>query len=482
MEAYLIGIPLLVILSVVASKGAGRYGVPALLIFLIIGMLAGPEGPGRIPFANYGLAQGLGVLALIFILHSGGLDTRSEEAKPVFWKALSLSTLGVVIVAVLVAALSSRLLGFDLVHGILLGAAVASTDVAAVFTILRTRGAGLTGSIRPLLELEAALNDPMSVFLSVGALQLISSHQSGILDILPLFLQQMTLGLVLGYLAGVLTPRLINGIRAEFEGLYPVLSVSLVLLTYGVAQSVGGSGFLAVYVSGLVLGRKTFLHKRSLLLFHDGLAWLGQIMMFLTLGLLVLPSEVVRVAPVGLALSAFLILVARPIGVIACLTPFRVPLREQLMISWAGLRGAVPIVLATYPLLAGIPEARLIFNLVFFVVFSSVLLQGAAIPAISRLLGLAGPLQKRFRFPIEYNPTTNLRNELVEVPVPEGSPVVGRALVELELPQGALVVLIQRNDDVIVPRGGTRIEPLDRLLVLAEAEPLRQVRERVAAT
>jgi cell volume regulation protein A len=233
-------------------------------------------------------------------------------------------------------------------------------------------------------------------------------------------------------------------------------------------------------VSGIVLCNETYVHKRSLVLFHDGLAWLMQIVMFLTMGLLIQPREVLQVAASGVALSAFLVLVARPISVLVCLTPFRFSFREQMMVSWAGLRGAVPIVLATYPLLAGAPGARLIFNLVFFVVFTSVLLQGATIPAVSRWLGVAGPGGKRFRYPIEYTPTADLKSQLAEVPVPESSGVIGQSLVELALPAGSLVVLIRRGDEVFVPRGVTRIEAGDTLLVLADGDVLARIRTIVA--
>ena len=243
----------------------------------------------------------------------------------------------------------------------------------------------------------------------------------------------------------------------------------------------GGSGFLAVYVSGIVLGNTNYVHKRSLTVFHDGLAWLMQIVMFLTMGLLVLPSEISRVAVSGVLLSAFLVFVARPASVLLCLTPFRYSLREQLMVSWAGLRGAVPIVVATYPLMAGASDARPIFNLVFFVVFISVLLQGTSVPLVSKWLSVAAPLVTPFRYPIEFNPTTDLKNELVEVPVPDGSAVVGRSLVQLALPAGALIVLIRRRDDVMVPRGSTQIEAGDTLLVLAEPDALDRIRATVSA-
>jgi cell volume regulation protein A len=373
-------------------------------------------------------------------------------------------------------------LGFDWLHGLLLGATIVSTDVAAVFTVLRSRSVSLQGRIRPLLELESALNDPMAVFLSVGLLELLSRRNGAALwTLAPMFIRQMTLGTLAGAGAGKAMRWMLNRVALDYEGLYPVLSVALVVLTYGLTDRVGGSGFLAVYVSGIVLGNSDYVNKRSLTLFHDGLAWLMQIVMFLTMGLLVIPSEVSRVALSGIALSAFLVFVARPVSVLACLTPFRYPLREQLMVSWAGLRGAVPIVVATYPLIAGAPGARTIFNLVFFVVFISVLLQGATIPAVSRWLNVAAPLSRRFRYPIEYTPAPGEKNRLVELPVPPGSAAIGRPLVDLRLPTGALVVLIRRHDDVFVPRGNTQIASDDVLLLLAERDAIDRTRAIINA-
>ena len=478
---YLIAIPALLILSVVASKGAGRFGIPALSMFLLIGMVVGREGPGGVPFSNYVLAQTLGIIALIQILHSGGLSTRLEDVRAVRWSALVLSTCGVVIATAMIGAFSVRFLHLDWLHGLLLGAAIASTDVAAVFTILRSRNVSLQGRIRPLLELESALNDPMTVFLSVGLLGLILHPDAASpARLIPMFFQQMIVGTLVGIGAGHATRWSINWIKLEFEGLYPVLSVALVVLTYGATQAIGGSGFLAVYVSGIVLGNANYVHKRSLTVFHDGLAWLMQIVMFLTMGLLVLPSELSRMAVSGIVLAAFLVFVARPVSVLLCLTPFRFSVREQLMVSWAGLRGAVPIVVATYPLLAGASGAKTIFNLVFFVVFISVLLQGTTIPIVSKWLRVASPLVKPFQYPIEYNPTADLKNELVEIPVSTGSPVAGRSLVEIKLPTGALIVLIRRGDETFVPRGSTQIDAGDTLLVLAEREALRRTRAMVS--
>ena len=394
LTTFLLAIPALIIISVVLSKGAGRFGVPALSVFLFVGLLAGAEGPGRFAFASFPFAQALGILALIAILHAGGLSTPLDDVRAVRAPALVLSTLGVVIATVLAGAFAVGVLHFDWLRGLLLGSAIASTDVAAVFTILRSRSVSLRGRIRPLLELESALNDPMTVFLGVGLLELIAHPGASIWSLVPMFFLQMTIGTLVGIASGRVMRWAINAAALEFDGLYPVFTTALVVLTYGVADVLRGSGFLAVYVSGIVLGNSTYVHKRSLITFHDGIAWLMQIAMFLTMGLIALPSELATVAGSGIALAAFLVFVARPLSVLACLTPFRCPLREQLMVSWAGLRGAVPIVLSTYPLIAGIAGARTMFNLVFFVVFVSVLLQGATIPLVAQRLGVAAPLAK----------------------------------------------------------------------------------------
>lgn len=477
---YLIAISLALIVSVVVSKGAGRFGIPGLLIFLVIGMLAGRGGPGGFPFSNYVVAQTFGILALICILHSGGLGTTLADARLVRGSGLVLSTLGTVVATLLVAAFSVWALGMSRLTGFLLGATVASTDVAAVFTILRARSVGLRGRIRPLLEIESALNDPMAVFLSIGALSLLMRPGgASLVSLIPSFFLQMIVGTIAGFAGGKASLWALNHAKLEFEGLYPALSVALVVLTYGATQALGGSGFLAVYVSGIVLGNAAYVHKLSLTVFHDGLAWLMQIVMFLLMGLLVVPGELWPIAGAGIALAAFLVLVARPISVLMCLTPFRFSWREQLMVSWGGLRGAVPIVLATYPLIAGAPGARTIFNLVFFVVFISVLLQATTIPVVAKWLKVDAPLTTGPRFPIQYNPNGSLGEELVEISVPAGSPAAGRTLIDLRLPRSALIVLIRRSEQVFVPRGDSRIEIGDTLLVLAEQDALASVRARL---
>jgi cell volume regulation protein A len=332
--------------------------VPVLLLFLGIGMMAGSEGPGGIYFDDAALAQAIGVMALIFILFAGGLDTRWPEVKPTVWQATSLATLGVLLTAVLVGLFAFYVLKLSLISGLLLGAIVSSTDAAAVFSVLRSRSISLRGQLKPLLELESGSNDPMAVFLTVGILQLMTIPGTSLGSIAVLFAVQMGLGIVFGLGLGKLMVLMFNHMKSAYEGFYPVFAMAAASFIYGSTAACGGSGFLAVYIAGLIAGNSEFIHKKSMLRFFDGFAWLSQITMFLTLGLLVFPSRIIPVIGVGLACSFFLMLIARPVGVLISLLFARLQWREKVLVSWVGLRGAVPLVLATFPLLAGIPEAE----------------------------------------------------------------------------------------------------------------------------
>jgi cell volume regulation protein A len=280
---------------------------------------------------------------------------------------------------------------------------------------------------------------------------------------------------------GLAMVALINVVRLEYEGLYPVFTVALVLLTYGASAVIGGNGFLAVYIAGLVMGNRSFIHKKSLRHFHNGLAWLMQITMFFTLGLLVFPSRLVPVAGVSFLVAAFLMFVARPVSVLAILLPTSFSLREQLMIAWVGLRGAVPIILATFPLLAGIPQAERIFDVVFFTVLTSVLLQGTSLSRVASWLGVDAPLVETLRSPLDFEPVGLMNSDLVEIAIPPKAAVVGKQIVELGLPPGALIVLLSRNGEFLIPSGGTVLDVGDRLLVLAETRELAAVRALMEA-
>lgn len=391
LEHLLLGLSVLLLLSVFASKASGKMGVPALLLFLAIGMLAGSEGPGGIQFDYPRLTQSLGVVALALILFSGGLETNWLDIRPVFWHGLLLSTVGVFVTAGLVAWFAAAFLHFSPREGFLLGAIVSATDAAAVFTVLRAGQARLPGRLTALLEFESGSNDPMAVFLTVGVISLLSQPDASVVTLFPDFLLQMGLGALLGYSIGLAMVFVINHVRLEQEALYAVLSLSGALFVYGLTASVGGSGFLAVYLAGMVVANSDVGHREYLARFHDSQAWLMQILMFLTLGLQVFPSRIMPIVGIGLVLALFLILVARPVSVFLTLIGSRFTTNEKLLISWAGLRGAVPIVLATFPLIAGVPQADMIFNLVFFIVLTSVLLQGTTLQLVARWLGFTAP-------------------------------------------------------------------------------------------
>lgn len=456
----------LVLLSVVATRTSSRLGVPALLLFLSIGMLAGSDGPGGIAFSDFGLTQTIGVIALAYILFSGGLDTDWTAIRPVLVQGLVLANAAVVLSAVLLCGFAVLALNLDWRAGLLLGAIVSSTDAAAVFSVLRERGVNLKHNLEPLIELESGSNDPIAVFLTIGLVDLITTPGATLLNLVPSFILQMALGAAGGALFGWLTVFTVNRIRLQQEGLYVVLTLAATMLTYAATALVGGNGFLAVYLAGIVVGNRNIVHKRSILRFHDGIAWLMQIAMFLTLGLLVFPSQLLAVAPVGLLVALFLVLVARPLSVIGSLIWFRRSLRELFMVSWAGLRGAVPIVLATFPLTSGIPGATTIFNIVFFVVLVSVLLQGMSINWVAHWLGLNTDEPRRAD-PHTFVPDVRLNSRLFEVIVPQESSLVGSSLLELGLPRGVLVVQIQRDGAVLIPNGSTVLRTGDHLLVLA---------------
>lgn len=467
---------LLILVSIAVAKISDNVGVPTLLLFLGVGMLAGSEGPGGIYFDDAGLAQSVGIIALVFILFAGGLDTRWHQVKPVIWQASSLATVGVFVTACAVGVFVAAVFKVSLLTGLLLGAIVSSTDAAAVFSVLRTKEVSVRGRLKPLLELESGSNDPMAVFLTVGMIELLTIPDTSVGRIALLFVFQMGVGAALGLGLGRGMVLVLNRMKLPYEGIYPVFSLAYAALVYGATATLGGSGFLAVYVAGLVAGDSDFVQKKSLLRFFDGLAWLSQIAMFLTLGLLVFPSHVVPVIGIGLLVSAFLMFVARPLAVHLALAFAKLRWREMAFVSWVGLRGAVPIVLATFPLLAGVPDAELIFNVVFFIVITSVVLQGWSIPVVARLLRVDAPIEPKRRYPIEFAPVEGVDTELVDLMVPYNSALAGKSIVELNLPHDSLVVLISRNDNFIVPSGGTVLQESDTVLALVNKSNLPEIR------
>lgn len=469
---------LLLIASIIANKTSFKLGIPTLIFFLLVGMLAGSEGIGKIYFDDPHTAQLLGVVALNFILFSGGMDTKWESVKPIIWRGVSLSTLGVLLTASIVGISAHLLAGLTLLEGLLLGSIVSATDAAAVFSILRSRNVGLKGSLRPTLELESGSNDPMSYILTISFISLIASNNTSVGILLLHFVQEMAIGAIAGYTLGKLMVFVINRIKLDTEGLYPVLVMAMIFFTFSFTDVVGGNGFLSVYLAALVLGNSNFIHKKSLIRFYDGQAWLMQIVMFLTLGLLVYPSRIVPIIGIGLLISAVLIFLARPIAVFLSLSLFKVKTREKLFISWVGLRGAVPIVFATYPLIAGLEKADMIFNLVFFISVTSVLIQGTTLPLVAKWLKVVVPKNVKRKTILDLELSDTIKSELVELLLPGNSKAIGKQIVNLEFPKTAMIILLSRNGKYIQPSGSTILEEGDKLLVLANnKEVVEEVRE-----
>jgi potassium/hydrogen antiporter len=401
----LLTIGLLLGLSALFSRASARAGLPVFLLFLAMGMLAGSEGLGGIEFEGYSLSFRLGTLALVLILFDGGLNTSMVSLRQGIRPAAVLATAGVAVTAMLVA-LGARLLGFPWPAAFLVGAVVSSTDAAAVFSVLRGSGVQLRRRLATILELESGLNDPMAVVLTLVLTEALAQGQAPGLSVTGLLLEipiQLTVGAGVGIVAGLASRRLLRVSRLPAGGLYPVLTLGLSLLTFGAATVLHGSGFLAVYLAGMVLGNGDLPYRSALLSFHDAAAWCGQVTMFLVLGLLVFPSRLLQVSWTGLALALFLSLVARPLAVFLCLAPFRHPWRETAFIGWTGLRGAVPIILAIFPVLAGVDGAKPLFDIVFFVVVVSALVPGGTVGWAARRLGLT-PSRGNSPFPVSGTP------------------------------------------------------------------------------
>lgn len=472
-ENILLWTAVLIFASVISSKISDKFAIPVLLMFLAIGMFAGSEGLGGINFTDAHMAKSIGIVALIFIIFSGGLNTDWKETKPVIRQGLILSTAGVLLTALITGYFAVIILKFSFLEGMLLGSIVSSTDAAAVFSVLRSRRIGLKNPLKPLLEFESGSNDPMAVFLTVSFISMLKTGAADLTAFIPKFVIDMGLGAATGFCMAGFTLHFIKRLKLEYDGLYPVAVMSLVMMTYAAAVFLKGNGFLAVYITGLMLGRVEFFNKKLIKKFYDGLAWLMQIAMFVTLGLLVFPSHIIPLVGAGLLITLLLMLVARPVSVLLCLLPFRMRIREKAMVAWVGLRGSAPIILATFPFMAGVSRADTIFNVVFFVVIASVFIQGTSIPLISRLLKVDTPLKNRKAYPIEFERTDGIDAELTDVIVPYNSSAVGRSIGELNVPEKCLIVLVSRGDKFIIPSGSAVIEEGDVLLVLAGREDIK---------
>jgi potassium/hydrogen antiporter len=456
----------LVLIGIASSKFSTRIGLPVLVLFLGVGMLAGEEGLGGIAFDNYALAHGIGTIALAIILFDGGLRTTRRSFRAVFGPAVTLATAGVLFTSALTGLAAAWLLGISILQGLLIGSIVGSTDAAAVFAVLRGRGVNLRKRLSATLEVESGSNDPMAVFLTVGILEILLGEMSFGPALIGFFALQVTVGIAAGLLVGRAGVFTINKVQLDAGGLYPILVAAIGLLTFGVAASLGGSGFLAVYLAGLVIGNERIVFQRGILLFHDGAAWLAQIVMFVLLGLLVFPSQLVEVAWDGLIVAVVLIFIARPVAVGLLLPWFGYTVREVAFVSWVGLKGAVPIVLATYPLMLGLPGAALLFHVVFFAVLVSAVLQGWTLPMVAGWLGLQTESEPQAPVSLEITSLRDVDGDIVEYTVLLETHAANRHVRDLRLPDGAVVAMIVRGQAIIPPRGSTRIEPGDHVFLV----------------
>lgn len=476
-ELVLLVLSILFFISIIADKAGYRFGVPALLLFLSVGMIFGNDGLG-IQFQNINVAQTIGSVALCIILFSGGLDTKISEVKPVFAQGLILATVGVLFTALFTAVaiwwisgMTQNVGEISFIIALLLAATMSSTDSASVFSILRTKNLKLRNNLRPLLELESGSNDPVAYILVISIMEILrSGGEPNFLAAIGLVFLQLLVGASMGYGLGKLSVKIINRLDIFNQALYPILMLTICLFIFSSTYFLMGNAYLAVYLGGLVLGNSKFVHKRSSLNFMDGMAWLSQLLMFLTLGLLVNPSELIDVIVPGLIISFVMIFITRPLSIFVSLLPFRkMPAKDKMYVSWVGLRGAVPIIFALIPLSEGIPEARYIFNIVFFCTLVSLLLQGTTLSKIAEVLKIGRVSHKQHTvesFDVEFS--DEIKSVTREITITKEILAHGNRIMDLSFPERTLIVMVKRHDKFFVPTGKTSLMANDKLLILTD--------------
>jgi len=474
-EGVLLTGSVLTFCSILISKTGYRFGIPTLLLFLLVGMFFGSDGLG-LQFNKVSEAQFIGMIALSIILFTGGMDTKISDIKPIMAQGVLLSTVGVLMTTMVtglfiywVSGWSITKISLPLMTSILLAATMSSTDSASVFNLLRSQKMHLKENLRPMLELESGSNDPMAYMLTIALIQVISSgSEFSVSSVAVDILVQFAVGGLIGLLMGKFAVWLINRINLSNSSLYPILLLSLIFITFIITDELKGNGYLAVYIAGVVVGNNKLVFRKETDTFMNGLTWLVQIVMFLTLGLLVNPHEMLAIAPVALLIGLFMIVVARPLSVFACLLPFRgISLRARTFVSWVGLRGAVPIIFATYPVVAEIPGADQIFNIVFFITLVSLIFQGMTIAKVARMLHLDLPEEKTGNeFGIEL--PEEIDSQLMDQTLTAEMLGNGNRLMDMNIPKGTLVMIIKRGDRFIVPNGQLELQVGDKLLYISE--------------
>ena len=466
---------ILIFTSILISKTGYRFGIPTLLLFLLVGMAFGSDGLG-IQFNSASDAQFIGMMALSIILFSGGMDTRYADIKPVLKQGILLSTVGVLVTTLLTGLFIFFLshythasIELTLMVSLLLAATMSSTDSASVFSLLRSQRMNLKYNLRPMLELESGSNDPMAYMLTIVLIQVIGSGSNFDVTVMlkDLFIQFL-FGGVIGYAFGKFAVWLVNKIELSNSALYPILLLSLVFITFTLTDLVKGNGYLAVYIAGMIVGNARLAYRKETNTFMNGLTWLFQIIMFLTLGLLVNPHEMLDISVTALLIGVFMILIARPVSVFLCLLPFKgITNKARVFISWVGLRGAVPIIFATYPVIAQIPGSNQLFNIVFFITLLSLTIQGMTISKMARWLKLDLPEEKEGNeFGVEL--PEGIDTHLDDITLTEDMLSTGNRLADMNIPKGTLVMLIKRGNEFIIPNGQIELHAGDKLLVMSE--------------
>ena len=465
---------ILLFVSIVVGKTGYRFGVPALLLFLLVGMLFGSDGLG-LQFHNAKIAQFIGMVALSVILFSGGMDTKVKEIRPILSPGIVLSTVGVFLTALFtglfiwyLSGMSWTNIHFPLITSLLLASTMSSTDSASVFAILRSQKMNLKHNLRPMLELESGSNDPMAYMLTIVLIQFIQSDGMGTGNIIGSFIIQFLVGAAAGYILGKLAILILNKINIDNQSLYPILLLSFVFFTFAITDLLRGNGYLAVYIAGMMVGNHKITFRKEIATFMDGLTWLFQIIMFLMLGLLVNPHEMIEVAVVALLIGVFMIVIGRPLSVFLCLLPFRkITLKSRLFVSWVGLRGAVPIIFATYPVVANVEGSNMIFNIVFFITIVSLIVQGTSVSFVARLLHLSTPLEKTGNdFGVEL--PEEIDTDLSDMTITMEMLNEADTLKDMNLPKGTLVMIVKRGDEFLIPNGTLKLHVGDKLLLISE--------------
>lgn len=464
----------LIFVSIVISKTGYRFGVPTLLLFLMVGMFFGSDGLG-LQFNSAEDAQFIGMIALSIILFSGGMDTKISDIKPVVTQGIILATLGVVLTTLITGLFIFYISEWDrtniylpMVVSMLLAATMSSTDSASVFSILRSQNIYLKNNLRPMLELESGSNDPMAYMLTIALIQIIASDNLSIGIIVKDLFIQFFFGAVIGFGLGKCASLIINRINLSNPSLYPILLLSIVFFTFTITDLLNGNGYLAVYIAGIIVGNAKLVNRKEISTFMNGLTWLFQIIMFLMLGLLVNPHEMLDILWVALLIGLFMILIARPLSVFICLLPFRkINIKSKLFVSWVGLRGAVPIIFATYPVIAGIDGSQQLFNIVFFITLLSLVIQGTTISKVAKILGLDTPAPKEGNdFGVEL--PDEVGSKLNDIVLTKEMLATSNRLKDMNIPQGMLVMLVKRDREFIIPNGQMELKEGDKLLIISE--------------